>query len=718
MTVAAGTPDGSAPHGSAQNGLVLRATRPVLSPGIVAWRIPSGGAPAWILHNPATGRYLRTAPRGWALLTRLDGRRTLAEALAALPPPGPGEPDDAALCEGLAGLAASGVIAFPGSAPPRQREAPPGMALLRGTLVTRFRLGDLWPVIRRAGWLLAWPYTRPGLLLGLALMAVALLLWAGRGEVVAAQLARMADASLADLAAWYLMFAASKFLHECGHAAAAARMAAAEGHRIESFPFGLAFMFLLPAPYVDVSGIWFVADRWRRAAVGLAGIWMDLLLAAAAATVAAFLAEGALRDRLCELVVIAGVSSLLFNANPLVRLDGYYVMTDLAGAPNLQGRAAAALLRVAGLLAGASRPRAGDGALAAYGLASLAWRFVIFAGVFWLAAQLHWLLGALVASVIGILYLLLPMISGVASLTKSARVRPVRAGLGAATLAAVAACLALVPLPAWTVAHGIAWNDGLSLVFAGADGQVVAVAPAGATTGTALALDNPETRRLRQQLALEAQSIAIEARLARAATPGRIDVVEERAAAVAAQDATLATEMASWTVATPSGATWEPLRAERFAGAWVRRDDARPLGALLGAGPVVIRLVLDQAQGPAVLDALAAAPELAVAVRRHGEAAALLTARAERARPAARQELPSAALAAGNGGPFALLPGENGLRTAARVYELRLVPDDAAAASPLLHGTRIEARIPLPPTPFAAQAWREARRLFQQRLGA
>jgi putative peptide zinc metalloprotease protein len=694
----------------------LEAARPVLSAGILARRIASGGEPVWVLHNPATGRYLRTTPRGWALLRRLDGRRTLGEAIAALPPPRAGEPDDAALRDAMPGLAAAGVVAFPGVSAPPPRHAPAGLALLRGALITRVRLGDLGAVIDRAGALLSWPYTRAGAVFVAALIAAAVLLWAGRGEVLAAQLARMADPSLGDLATWYLLFAASKLLHECGHAAAAERMAAAEGHRIGTFPFGLAFMFLLPAPYVDVSGIWFVADRWRRAAVGMAGIWMDLLVAAAAASAAAFLAEGALRDRLFDLVVIAGVTSLLFNANPLVRLDGYHVLADLAGLPNLQARAAAALQRSLGLLVGTARPQPGDGALAAYGLASLAWRFTIFAGVFWLAAQAHWTLALLVAAVIAILYLVLPMVTGLSSLLRAGRTRPLRATLVAAGLAGAAASVAFVPLPAWTVAHGIAWNESLSLVFPGADGRIVSVAPAGAG-GTVLALDNPETRRLRQQLALEAEAIAIEARQARAGAPGRIDAVAERAAAVAAQDATLEAEMAAWAVAAPPGAAWEPLRAERLAGAWVRRDDSRPLGAILAQGPVVIRLVLDQAQGPQVLDALGRARAEAIPVRRHGEAAPLLTARAESARPAARDELPSAALAAPNGGPFALRPGEEGLRTAARVFELRLLPDDPRAAG-LMHGTRVEARLPLPPEPLALQLWREARRLLQQRLGA
>ena len=696
----------------------LDATRPALCPAILARRVTQRGAPVWVLHNPATGRYLRTSARGWALLARLDGRRTLAEALAGLPSPRPGEPDDAALRAGLAALAAAGIVAIPGVAPPRPARAAAGLALVRGAMITRVRLGDLAPALRLGGPLLALPYTRAGAALVACLILLAAFLWAERPEVIAAQLARMADPSLGDFALWYAMFAASKLLHECGHAAAARRMAAAEGHAIEAFPFGLAFMFLLPTPYVDVSGVWFVADRWRRAAVGLAGIWMDLATAASAAIVAAFLAEGALRDRLAELVVIAGVSSLLFNANPLVRLDGYYVLTDLLELPNLQGRAAAALLRLAGLVSGAAWPLRGDAPFVLYGLLSLAWRFVIFAGVFWLAGHVHWTLAALVAAVVGVLYLVLPMVKGIASLAREGRKRPVRTALGAAALAAAVAAVAAVPLPAWTVAHGIAWNDGLALVYPGADGRVVSVAPAGTTGGPVLELDNPETRRLRQQLALEAEAVAIEGRRARAAAPGRIDTVAERTAALAAQDAMLAAEMAAWRVAAPPGARWEPLRAEGLAGAWVRRDDGRPLGAIVGEGPVVIRLVLDQAQGPEVLAALARDPSLAVPVRRHGEAAPLLIARAESVRPAARDELPSPALAAPNGGPFALRPGEPGLRTAARVFELRLRPDRPEEAFGLMHGARVEARIALPPAPLADQLWRGARRLFQQRLGA
>lgn len=689
----------------------------MLSPGIVVRRIVLRGRAFYVLHNPATGRYLRLPPRSWQLLSRLDGRRSLADALAGLSPPADSDPDDEALLRAMGGLAAAGVVFFPGGRAPQPPRPALPVRMLRGALITRVPCGDLMPVLRVAGGLLGLPFTRVGAVLVVLSMLLAVLLWVGRPEVLADQVRRISDPALADLAVWYLLFVGSKLLHECGHAVAARRMAAQEGQRIDGFPFGVTFMFLLPAPYVDVSATWFIASARRRAIVGLAGIWMDLCLAAVAACVAALIAAGPLRDRLCDLVMIAGLTSLLFNANPLVRLDGYYVLSDLLQIANLQARAHGAMTRLVGLPFGATRPVAGDAAFALYGIASLLYRFVIFASVFWLAGGVHWTLAAGVACVVAMVYLVLPGMTGLFALARAVRARPFRALAATSAAALLLAAFMLVPAPRRMVAHGVAWNDSLAMVFAGADGRVEAAAPAGLhANAPVLRLANPETLRLRQQLALEAESLTIEARRAAADAPQRIDAIAERLRAVAAQDRALAEEMAGWTVTAPAGAWWEPLRAEMLQAAWVRRDDARPLGALVGEGPMLVRLVLDQADGPEALAVLAAAPDRALPVRRLGDAATLLHARAVQARPDARDELPSPALALANGGPFALRA--DAPRTLERVFELRLQPTDRDAALALHHGQRVEVRFDLPPMPLAAQAWQGARRLFQQRLGA
>lgn len=695
--------------------------RPRLAPGIVARYVAWRGAPGFMLLNPATGRYLRAEPRAWALLARLDGRRTLAEALSGLPPANDGEPDDETLGDALPGLAVAGIVDIPGWRPPPLRTRVAPLALLQGAMVSRVRLGDLAGVLARAGPLLESLYGRAGLLLVPALWLLAAWLWAGRGDLIVDQAARLADPGLADLLAWYAMFVASKLLHELGHAAALSRLARAEAHQVGSFPFGLSFMFLLPAPYVDVSATWFLGDRWRRAAVGMAGIWMDLLVAGLAASFAALLAQGALRDRLCELVLLAGLASLLFNANPLVRLDGYYVLSDLLELPNLQPRAQAALQAAALWLFGGAAPGRVSLWLMLYGLLAMAYRFIIFTGVFWLAGDVHWGLAMAVAMVVGMLYLALPAFRGILVLSRTRGLAPTRLALGTTALVGAAAAVVLLPLPRGTVAHGVVWNESLALVFAGADGRVSQVAAARdlvPASGTLVQLDNPETRRIDQQLALEAAGLLIEQRRAAAGQPQRLDSISARLDAVADQRKAIAAEVAAWRIAGPAGARWEPLAVERLEGAWVRRDDRRPLGAVIGDGPTVIRLVLDQWQGPLVLEALAAQPGLAVPVRRFGEAVPVLLGVAQRVRPDAREELPSLALALPNGGPFALRAGAAGTATAERVFELRLQPQATFRDGALLHGGRVEAWIELPPAPLSAQVWQYARRLFQQRIGA
>ena len=211
------------------------------------------------------------------------------------------------------------------------------------------------------------------------------------------------------------MFATAKMLHEIGHAVAARRAGAAEGLDFVNFRWGISFMFLLPTPYVDVSSAWLLENRWRRAQVGLAGIEVDLFVAAIAALVWVEIGEGFLADRLFEVVLLCGASSLLFNANPLVRLDGYYVLSDLIGIPNLQTRGWAALRNLAlfPLGLGTAPARASDLGLALYSAASWAWRWSVFAAIFWIASGISPNLGYAFATVIGILYLGIPIARGI-----------------------------------------------------------------------------------------------------------------------------------------------------------------------------------------------------------------------------------------------------------------------------------------------------------------
>src|SRR5260370_20248483 len=98
-------------------------------------------------------------------------------------------------------------------------------------------------------------------------------------------------------------------------------------------------LVFLPVPYVDASSSAAFPEKWRRALVGAAGIIVELVLASLALFVWLDVEEGLLRAFTYNVMLIGGVSTILFNGNPLLRFDGYYVLADLLEIPNLADRA-------------------------------------------------------------------------------------------------------------------------------------------------------------------------------------------------------------------------------------------------------------------------------------------------------------------------------------------------------------------------------------------
>jgi putative peptide zinc metalloprotease protein len=697
----------------------LSGAAPRLAASVTARRIESGGQPVWVLRNPATGRFFRASPRLYMLAAALDGRTTVEAALARLPATRTAaeERTDAALLDGIARMLGAGLLLLPAA---RQPPAPrPGaLGLLSGIAFTRFRLGDMAPAMPLLSPLLGWLYGRAGASLLAGLLLLAAVSWTGRAAEIDAQFRRLADPGLADIATAYLLFIATKLLHEAGHAVALHRMAMAEGQRTGPITWGVSFMFLLPAPYVDASAAWLIASPRRRAVVGLAGIATDLLVAALAALAWSAMGPGALGDRLFDLVLVCGASSLLFNLNPLVKLDGYFVLSDLTGLPNLQAQGQAALGRLLlGPFGLADRPRAAEAPLALHAAMSWLYRWTIYLSIFWLAGGVHWLLAGGVVALVALLFLGLPLIRLARRVPAAIGRAPGGASAFAGLLAAALAAIALVPLPDHLVAEGVVVQQGLRPVYAPSDGRVSVLAPPGPAGGAAvMRIENPETERLLLQVRAEAEALAIETRRARAAGAERVDAAIEREQAVARQIAALEAERTAWNVVAPPDAAWEPLRAELLAGAWIRRDDARPLGVLIGEGAVVIHLVLDQWDGPAALAMLAATDLPLVPVRLRGAARAGFAARPAGPAMEARDSLPSPALAMTAGGRIATRRDAQGNeRPVERVFEFRLVPESADAPA-LRHGARVEARLPLPQASLAAQAWHRARQALQRRL--
>jgi putative peptide zinc metalloprotease protein len=125
----------------------------------------------------------------------------------------------------------------------------------------------------------------------------------------------------------------AKLCHEFGHAFMAKRA----GCRVQSM--GVAFMVLLPMFYTDVSDAWRVNDRRARLLIGAGGVMAELLLACVALLAWSLLPDGAARTAAFMLASATWLTTLAINLNPFMRFDGYFLISDLWGVDNLQGRA-------------------------------------------------------------------------------------------------------------------------------------------------------------------------------------------------------------------------------------------------------------------------------------------------------------------------------------------------------------------------------------------
>ena len=159
--------------------------------------------------------------------------------------------------------------------------------------------------------------------------------------------------------------------------------------------------------YVDVTSCWRLNSRLARIGVASAGMFVEIVIAALAVLIWAVIDSPGTESLLYNLIVAAGLSTVLFNANPLMRFDGYYILADAIEVPNLYAEGSLAVRRIAGRLITGERsaPSTVSGwrrpFVVAYGLAALAWRLTICVSLMIAAATMFSGAG-LVLAVIGV----------------------------------------------------------------------------------------------------------------------------------------------------------------------------------------------------------------------------------------------------------------------------------------------------------------------------
>ncbi len=125
----------------------------------------------------------------------------------------------------------------------------------------------------------------------------------------------------------------AKVLHELGHAYTCKHF----GCRVPSM--GVALLVMWPVLYTDASDAWRLRSRRQRFCISAAGMAAELTLAVYATLLWSFLPDGPLRSAIFLLATTTWIVTLFINLNPFMRFDGYYLLSDMLGIPNLQDRA-------------------------------------------------------------------------------------------------------------------------------------------------------------------------------------------------------------------------------------------------------------------------------------------------------------------------------------------------------------------------------------------
>ncbi len=127
----------------------------------------------------------------------------------------------------------------------------------------------------------------------------------------------------------YVCMTTLKLFHETGHAFVCKRF----GGEVRTF--GVMFLLFTPLPYMDATSSWGFTNRWQRIYVSFAGMAVEFFFAAAGALIWANTAPGLLNSLAFNVMIIGSVSSILFNGNPLLRFDAYFMLSDYADIPNM-----------------------------------------------------------------------------------------------------------------------------------------------------------------------------------------------------------------------------------------------------------------------------------------------------------------------------------------------------------------------------------------------
>jgi len=557
----------------------------------------------------------------------------------------------------------------------------------------------------------------------------------------------------------YLSFVLVKVVHEFGHAFMCKVFGKRTGTGGEVHVMGVMFLVFTPMPYVDASSAWAFRSRRQRILVGAGGMIVELAVAAVAAIVWYYTGESTVNKIAYNVMFIASVSTILFNANPLLRYDGYYMLSDILEIPNLAQRSKQYIYylvrKYVWSVKQARNPAHSRGEKAwfvFYGIASTIYRVLICVSILLFVADKLFMFGLVLAVAAAVAWVLVPLGKFAHYLLTSGELMRVRGwaiGSTAATVAAAVIGVGFVPAPDNFRLEGYVDPVRQEIVHAAADGFVTGVMESNRQVepgGEPLVIArSPELSSQLDELLAQRRELETRRRQAMTKDNAQAQIIAEQLAAVEEHKARVAKQIDSLTIRASFGGEWISPDIDRARGSYIRRGDAVGMLATL-APQLVIRAVVSQdvvdmlLAGPAEDKARTASSAPAttqprgrwreLSIRIKGLPDVEMAGRITRVIEAGQDRLATPALGYAAGGTIRTDPKDpKGVKTSERFFEVEIQPqpvNDPATAGrpagvwhgrvPLLIRQRVIVRVKMPPRPLIQQWYRSILQLVQRRF--
>lgn len=519
-----------------------------------------------------------------------------------------------------------------------------------------------------------------------------------------------------NLVVMWFVYPLVKLIHEFGHAFAV-KVRQAEVHEM-----GVMLLVLVPIPYVDASAAISFRDKKERILVGSGGMLFEMFLASLALFFWVDAQPGIARAFAYNVMLIAGVSTLIFNINPLLRFDGYYILSDLIEIPNLGARAnqyIAYLLNKYLLRAkGTQKPEDSFGEkvwFVFYGITSFIYRMVVLFSIIFMVAGKFFFVGVVLAFWSVYTGVFAPIIKQIKYLATSPMLvgrRAFATALVGAVVGGLGYLLFFVSFPSMTLSEGIVWAPEKSHIRAAQDciiDKVLVQPNRQVKTGQPLFVcSDPEQVAKVQSFEAQLQEMQAKQTAVLQSDQVQLQIITEEIKHVTARLDDARRSVSEMTIRSSLDGQFMIQQPQDWVGRFVRRGE--PLAYVLVFPLTDVQVVVKQTEVNMVRN-LTRNVQLRTADNLSEAIPAVIT----RAVPAATDKLPSIALSPQGGGQISLDPTKPGdQKTLESLFVFELKATGVAQLKSL--GSRVYVRFEHHPEPLGLQWYGTIRKMMLKKF--